>query len=458
MLMPIVVFLYFKFFNEQNIKPYLLVKNNVAIEHSVSKYNIERSINRNIIMKRINGLFEKICTKDNIEYADDKASNDKKLRKDIIKHNEHRKEENEKLLNDLINLNYCTSTYTTFKIYEPKERLIFKLPYYPDRIIHHAIMNIMESIWVNIFISHTYSCVKERGITKLNRDLKKCLENNIENTKYCLKLDIKKFYPSINHEILFEIIKRKIKDNKLLILLKDIIESSDGVPIGNYLSQFFANLYLTYFDHWIKEEVKCKFYFRYADDIVILGKTKEELRKILILIKMYLHQVLKLKLKENYQIFEVDKRGIDFIGYKFYHNYILLRKSIKKNIMKLVYSYVNETIDKKYFEIHFRSYFGWCKYCNSKNLLYKIQKLTGIKYTNWVAPYIKISNLCNKIINVIDIDVHNKYFKINFVYNGNSYYTISTNKILYKIIINRTLPTTIKIWKSNNYLRQMNSL
>ena len=200
-------------------------------------------------MKRINGLFEKICTKDNIEYADDKASNDKKLRKDIIKHNEHRKEENEKLLNDLINLNYHTSTYTTFKIYEPKERLIFKLPYYPDRITHHAIMNVMEPIWVNIFISHTYSCVKERGITKLNRNLKKCLENNIENTKYCLKLDIKKFYPSINHEILFEIIKRKIKDNKLLILLKDIIESSDGVPIGNYLSQFFANLYLTYFDH-----------------------------------------------------------------------------------------------------------------------------------------------------------------------------------------------------------------
>ena len=98
------------------------------------------------------------------------------------------------------------------------------------------------------------------------------------------------------------------------------------------------------------------------------------------------------------------------------------------------------------------------KYCNSKNLLYKIEKLTGIKYTNWVAPYIKISNLCNKIINVIDIDVHNKYFKINFVYKGNSYYTISTNKILYNVIINRTLPTTIKIWKSNNYLRQMNSL
>lgn len=409
-------------------------------------------------MKRINGLFEKICTKDNIEYADDKASNDKKLRKDIIKHNEHRKEENEKLLNDLINLNYHTSTYTTFKIYEPKERLIFKLPYYPDRITHHAIMNIMEPIWVNIFISNTYSCVKERGITKLNRDLKKCLENNIENTKYCLKLDIKKFYPSINHEILFEIIKRKVKDNKLLILLKDIIESSDGVPIGNYLSQFFANLYLTYFDHWLKEEVKCKFYFRYADDIVILGKTKEELRKVLILIKMYLHQVLKLELKENYQIFEVDKRGIDFIGYKFYHNHILLRKSIKKNIMKLVYSYVNGTIDKKYFEIHFRSYFGWCKYCNSKNLLYKIQKLTGIKYTNWVAPYIKISNLYDKVINVIDIDVHNKYFKINFIYKGRSYYTVSTNKILYKTIVNKILPTTIKIWKSNNYLRQMNSL
>lgn len=115
-------------------------------------------------------------------------------------------------------------------------------------------------------------------------------------------MDIRKFYPSITHDILYE--KKKIKDKKLLSLLKEIIYSAKGVPIGNYLSQFFANLYLTYFDHWIKEELKCKYYFRYADDIVILGNDKNYLRNVLVSIKLYLKQVLNLELKPNYQIFQ----------------------------------------------------------------------------------------------------------------------------------------------------------
>lgn len=131
---------------------------------------------------------------------------------------------------------YVTSKYKTFKIYEPKERIIFSLPYYPDRIIHHAIMNILEPIWVNIFIDNTYSCIKGRGIHKLAKDLKGDLQKDRENTKYCLKLDITKFYPSIDHDILKKIIRKKIKDKLLLVLLDSIIDSAEGVPIGNYLS------------------------------------------------------------------------------------------------------------------------------------------------------------------------------------------------------------------------------
>lgn len=108
------------------------------------------------------------------------------------------------------------------------------------------------------------------------------------------------------HEQVYDIIKRKIKDKSLLILLIGIIYSADGVPIGNYLSQFFANLYLAYFDHWVKEELKCKFYFKYADDIVILSSDKDFLRRVLIAIKMYLKEVLNLRLKSNYQIFPVE--------------------------------------------------------------------------------------------------------------------------------------------------------
>lgn len=230
-------------------------------------------------MKRIGYLHEQVYSLPNIELADRKARRHKSVRWGILKHDKHREKENLKLAETLRNLTYKTSKYSTFKIYEPKERLIFRLPYYPDRITHHAIMNIMEPIWVNIFIKHTYSCIKDRGIHDVAKDLKYVLQKYPEETKYCLKLDVRKFYPSIDHDILYEILQKKIKDKKLLSLLKEIIYSADGVPIGNYLSQFFANLYLAYFDHWVKEELKCKFYFRYADDIVILSDSKEFFEK-----------------------------------------------------------------------------------------------------------------------------------------------------------------------------------
>lgn len=151
-----------------------------------------------------------------------------------------------------------------------------------------------------------------------------------------MKLDVRKFYPSIDHDILYEILQKKIKDKKLLALLKEIIYSADGVPIGNYLSQFFANLYLAYFDHWVKEELKCKFYFRYTDDIVVLNDNKEFLRTVLLSMKLYLRNVLKLELKQNYQIFPVNSRGIDFVGYRFFHTHVLLRKSIKVRLFRLI--------------------------------------------------------------------------------------------------------------------------
>lgn len=162
-----------------------------------------------MIMKRKSYLHEKLIKIRNIELADDKARDHKKVRWGIKKHDKNREEENKLLAEKLKLLIYKTSKYSTFTIYEPKERLIFRLPYYPDRITHHAIMNIMEPIWVNIFIKQTYSCIKGRGIHKVANDLKAVLTEFPEVTEYCLKLDIKKFYPSITHEILIDIIKKK---------------------------------------------------------------------------------------------------------------------------------------------------------------------------------------------------------------------------------------------------------
>lgn len=227
----------------------------------------------------------------------------------------------------------------------------------------------MEPIWVSIMINNTYSCIKGRGIHKALADVKRDLKDS-ENTTYCLKLDVKKFYPSIDHGILKKIIRKKIKDKRLLELLDEIIDSAQGVPIGNYLSQFFANLYLSYFDHWIKEVKRISYYYRYADDIVILGSSKVELHNLLREIQKYFNDKLKLKVKENWQVFEVDKRGLSFVGYVIRHTHILLRKSIKQNMCRksaILCKY--KSITKDYYKQQMSSYFGWAKYCNSNNLM-----------------------------------------------------------------------------------------
>ena len=345
---------------------------------------------------------------------------------------------------DLKNLEYKTSEYTTFKIYEPKEREIFRLPYYPDRIAHHAIMNVMEPIWTKIFIDQTYSSIKNRGIHKAHKALLKDLKKYPENTIYCLKLDIRKFYPSIDHNILIEILEYKIKDKKLMGILKEIIHSAPGVPIGNYLSQFFANLYLTYFDHWVKEELKCKFYYRYADDIVILSSDKNWLRNRLLAIKIYLKHRLKLNLKPNYQIFPVESRGIDFVGYKFYHTHVLLRKSIKLRLLKLVNKYKNNKIDKIKFKKSLQSYFGWIKYCNSKHLLTKLEQEFGIKLSNWDGYEIKLSKIKNKYIKIIELVKYDGHFRIHFLYKNKSYFIKSQNKYLYQMLCYTKFPFIFK--------------
>lgn len=258
---------------------------------------------------------------------------------------------------------YQTSLYNTFFVYEPKEREVYRLPYFPDRIAHHAVMNILEPIFVSVFTADTYSCIKGRGIHAAAKGVKHALQD-VAGTQYCLKLDIKKFYPSIDHAILKHLLRKKFKDDGLLWLLDEIIDSAPGLPIGNYLSQYFANFYLTYFDHWIKEIKGVKYYFRYADDIVILSDSKPALHDLLKEIKIYLANELHLQVKGNHQVFPVDARSIDFVGYRFYHTHIILRKPIKQNFARAVAS--NKS------SMCINSYLGWASHCNSNHLVKKL--------------------------------------------------------------------------------------
>lgn len=360
-------------------------------------------------MKRINGLYEQITDIGNLRLADQKARKGKMSQYGVMTHDRQAELNLTRLQFMLKDRTYRTSEYSRFTIYDPKEREIFRLPYFPDRITHHAVMNVLEPIFVSTFTSDTYSCIKGKGIHAAARSLRKAL-NDTESTKYCLKMDIRKFYPSIDHEILKSLLRRKFKDVELLWLLDEIIESTPGIPIGNYLSQYFANFYLSYFDHWIKESQKVKYYFRYADDIVILSSEKSELHRLLGEIRRYFDLNLKLQVKDNYQVFPVDSRGIDFVGYVFYHTHTRLRKTIKKNLFRMI----NNRFDMK----SFAAYNGWLKHCDSKNLKNKILKMKSFSELGIQAPKkglegdkIKIERVLNREIQVHDFRIVDSKFE-----------------------------------------------
>lgn len=314
-------------------------------------------------MKRIGNLYTHIISIQNLTEADSKAQIGKKKQYGVISHNKN-KEANILRLHELLkNKEYQTSNYDVFKVYEPKEREVYRLPYFPDRITHHAIMNVLEPLFVATFTKDSYSCIKGRGIHAASFALRKALKNKNETT-FCLKLDIKKFYPNIDHDVLKMLLRKKFKDKELLWLLDEIIDSAPGLPIGNYLSQYLSNFYLSYFDHWVKEELRVKYYFRYADDIVILHNEKGYLHTLLKMFKQHLKERLKLLIKENHQVFPIEKRGIDFVGYVHFHSHTLLRKSIKKRFIKMLKQNPNSA--------SIASYKGWLKHCNSKNLLKKL--------------------------------------------------------------------------------------
>ena len=369
---------YNKLINKNNThRPCLLAKNKL-IRNSFGSIERRRYfVIAQKEMKRVGNLYNKIISIKNLELADKNARKGKLKSYGVRLHDMNRENNILKLHEQLKNKTYKTSEYNIFKIYKPKERDIFQLPYYPDRIVHHAVMNILEPIWVSMFTADTFSCIKGRGIHGCWKKVKEALKDE-ENTKYCLKIDIRKYYPTINHEILKSLIRKKIKCNDTLELLDEIIDSAKGIPIGNYLSQYFANIYLTYFDHYVKEKMKVKYYFRYADDMVFLHQDKKELRKIYKEINTYLKDELKLEIKHNYQIFPTQVRGIDFVGYVFRHSHTLIRKSIKQNFCRKIAKLLKRKLNNKEFKQGIAAWLGWCKYSNSINLLNKIAYERGI--------------------------------------------------------------------------------
>lgn len=313
-------------------------------------------------MKRISNVYDQIISIKNLKLAHKNACKGKSKQKGVITFKKKLNANIEALHEELKACNYKNPEYQVFTIYEPKERKIFVLPY-RDRIIHHAILQIIGDMFVKNLTKDSYSCIKLRGIHCAKRNVEKALKDKVRS-RYCLKIDVTQFYPSVDREILKSLLLRKIKDQRLLKLLFEIIDSAEGLPIGNYLSQYLGNFYLSPLDHYIKEELKAWFMARYCDDIIIFSDNKSYLHEILHKMRVFLWDRLKLKVKGNYQIFPIASRALDFVGYVMDHDKTLIRKSIKKNFIKMVKHNPNKE--------SIASYNGWLLHANTVNLKRKV--------------------------------------------------------------------------------------
>lgn len=329
-------------------------------------------------MKRYGNLYDKIYDLENLSIAHRNARKNKSFYKEVVMVNSDEDYYLKLIQEMLINKTYKTSPYEVFDRKDgEKVRKIYKLPYYPDRIVQWAALQVIEPILIKKLINDTYSAIPNKGIHYGLKRVKKALRD-ADNTQYCLKFDIKKYYPSINHTLLKKVYSNIFKDRDLLWLIYEIIDSIEmspdtGIPIGNYLSQWSANLFLSNFDHWAKEQKHIKHYFRYMDDVVILAKSKQELRELLEEIRNYLSDI-KLELKSNYQIFPVDVRGIDFLGYRIFRTFTLLRKSTCKNFKRKMLKLKKKEYLTESDVCSIRSYEGWLKWCDSYRLKEKYMK------------------------------------------------------------------------------------
>lgn len=370
-------------------------------------------------------LFNSICSMDNLYRAYQNAKSGKGWYKEV-------KQIEKRPFYYLAGLQYMlknhlfkTSEYEIFILNEgKKKRDVYKLPFFPDRIAQWAILQVIEPFLVANMTADTYSAIPGKGIQPIVNDLRgyyktkrvdgkkksvwvpSILLSDEENTRYCYKIDLHHYYQSINHEVLKQKFRKVFKDPELLWLLDEIVDSintateedlielslsgeievdpNTGIPIGNYMSQYSGNFYLSSFDHWVKEELHVKHYYRYMDDVVIFASSKEELHEIHRKVTAYTRDYLHLNIKGNYQIFPTKVRGVDFVGYRFFGEYTLLRKSTAINFkrkMRACRKKMENNIPPTYSEwCSFNSYKGWLGNCDSYRLFKKYMEPL-IEYT-----------------------------------------------------------------------------
>jgi len=294
-------------------------------------------------MKRHGKLFEKLCGFENVYWASRKARRGKQDRRDVEQFEFNLEQNLVELSESLRDRTYCPGPFRSFTITDPKPRLISAAPY-RDRIVHHALCNLLEPIFERTFIHDSYACRSDKGThAAVNR-----YQAFARSNRYVLKCDVRKFFPSVDHQILESILRRKIKDPGVIWLTSLLLSHSNdqeavngmfpgddlftqqnrprGIPIGNQTSQFFANVMLDQLDHFIKEELGCRHYVRYADDFVVLDNDKQRLAEIRDAVESFLRH-LRLWLHPKKRVISRVCDGIRFLGFRVWPNHRWLAQS-----------------------------------------------------------------------------------------------------------------------------------
>ena len=275
---------------------------------------------------------------------------------------------------------YKHGAYASFYVHDPKQRHIHKASV-GDRVIHHLLYKYLYAVFDKTFIYDSYSCRINKGTHKAVRRLQHLTRQVSKNyTRPCwvLKCDIKKFFASVDHAILLSLLRKRVNDEDILILLAEIIKSfsttpGKGIPLGNLTSQVFANMYMNELDHFVKEQLKLKYYIRYADDFLFLAKDKKDLEDFIPPLQTFLTDHLRLELHPKKVIFRKLAWGIDFLGYIVLpHDVILPRAKTRRRVFTKLQQKAKDMREGKITEESFnqslRSYFGYLKHADSYKL------------------------------------------------------------------------------------------
>jgi len=282
-------------------------------------------------MKRTGNLIPRIAEYENLQLAFYKSRKGKEAKSEVIEYRKNLDYNLQKLQKQILTGNIQVGNYHFFTIYDPKERQICAASF-PERVLHHALINICHPVFEQQQIFDSYATRKNKGTyAALHR-----AEHFQETNKWFLKLDVRKYFDNIDHEILFAQLQRKFKDCNLLQIFKQIIgnyqtQISKGLPIGNLTSQYFANYYLSFSDRYIQQELKTSTYVRYMDDMVLWCNNKEKLLQAGQKITKYLSEQLSLKLKTH--TLNNTSHGLSFLGYRIFQNNTKLNARSKKRFI-----------------------------------------------------------------------------------------------------------------------------